>query len=141
VILPDANVLIYAVWPDSIDHRAYRDWLERVVGADEAYAMSPQVLSSVTRILTNRKAFPGPYTVDKVLDYANTLLNRPQCQIVQPGPRHWRIFCDLSRRANAVGNIVQDAWFAALAIEWGCEWITTDRDYARFPGLRWRTPF
>jgi predicted nucleic acid-binding protein len=45
------------------------------------------------------------------------------------------------QRARASGNLVQDAWFAALAIESGCEWITTDRDYARFEGLRWRAPF
>lgn len=61
--------------------------------------------------------------------------------IVQPGPHHWRIFCDLCRRTHTSGNLVQDTWFAALAIESGCEWITLDRDYARFDELRWRTPF
>jgi predicted nucleic acid-binding protein len=60
---------------------------------------------------------------------------------VAPGQRHWTVFQDLCVAAGAVGNLVQDAWFAALAIEFGCEWITTDRDYARFPGVRWRTPF
>jgi predicted nucleic acid-binding protein len=59
---------------------------------------------------------------------------------VQPGDRHWPIFIDLCRRADTRGNHVPDAWFAALAIEWGCDWVTLDRDYARFPGLVWRTP-
>ena len=60
--------------------------------------------------------------------------------IVAPGPRHWRLFTDLCRVAGAKGAIVADAYLAALAIESGSDWITTDRDYARFPGLRWRHP-
>ena len=60
---------------------------------------------------------------------------------VQPGPRHWDIFANLCEQAGTTGNLVPDAWFAAMAIESGCEWITTDRDYARFKGLRWRTLF
>jgi uncharacterized protein len=60
--------------------------------------------------------------------------------VIQPGPRHWDIFIRLCREANATGNLVQDAWLAALAIEWGCEWITADRGFNRFNGLRWRSP-
>jgi predicted nucleic acid-binding protein len=66
-------------------------------------------------------------------------VDQPHCQIIEPGPRHWSIFTGLCRSANAYGNLVPDAWLAALAIESGCEWITNDRDYARFKGLRWRT--
>jgi predicted nucleic acid-binding protein len=69
------------------------------------------------------------------------VLEPDHCSAVQPGQRHWAIFDDLCRRSKATGNLVPDAWFAALAIESGCEWITNDRDYARFPGLRWREPF
>ncbi len=57
-----------------------------------------------------------------------------------PGPRHWEIFVRLCRAVRVKGNLVQDAYLAALAIESGSEWITTDRDYSRFPGLRWRHP-
>jgi hypothetical protein len=71
--------------------------------------------------------------------FAGTLLDLPHCRIIQPGPRHWTIFRDLCRKTNASGNLLPDAWLAALAIEHGCEWITTDRDFAGFPGLRWRT--
>lgn len=59
---------------------------------------------------------------------------------VEPGPRHWRIFVDLCARSRARGNLVPDAYFAALAIEAGMEWITTDGDFARFPELRTRHP-
>jgi len=60
---------------------------------------------------------------------------------VAPGARHWRLFDTLCRESKALGNLVQDAWNAALAIESGCEWITTDGGYARFKGLNWRRPF
>ncbi len=59
---------------------------------------------------------------------------------IEPSPRHWEIFERLCSEGNARGNLVKDAYLVALAIESGCEWITTDRDYARFPGLRWRHP-
>jgi predicted nucleic acid-binding protein len=63
------------------------------------------------------------------------------CQIIEPGARHWNIFTKLCSDSRITGNLVSDAWFAALAIESGCEWITTDGDYARFKGLNWRPPF
>jgi len=141
MILPDVNVLLYAFRSDSRRHTDYRAWLQSVVNGDSAYGISPQVLSSVIRIATHPRVFARPSRLEDTLAFANVLLEQPHCQVVQPGPRHWRIFRDLCQRTQVSGNLVQDAWFAALAIESGCEWITTDRDYARFDGLRWRAPF
>jgi len=101
--------------------------------------MSPQVLSSVIRITTNPRLYERPEPLNDVIAFAHALLDQPHCRVVHPGPRQWAIFCELCRRTKATGNLVPDAWFAALAIEHGCEWITDDRDYARFPGLRWRS--
>ncbi len=140
MILPDVNVLLYAFRADSTDHRAYQVWLEGVVNADAAYGMSPQVLSSFIRIATHPRIFRRPSGLTAALAFASVLLEQPHCQVLQPGPRHWDICCSLCRSAKATGNLVQDAWLAALAIESGCEWITTDRDFARFEGLRWRAP-
>jgi hypothetical protein len=141
VILPDVNVLLYAFRDDSVDHARYRGWLDSVVNGDEAYGMSPQVLSSVVRIATHPRIYVAPARLEEVLCFARVLLEQPTCTVVQPGPRHYAIFEDLCRRAAATGNLVQDAWLAALAVESGCEWITTDGDFARFAGLRWRRPF
>jgi len=141
VILPDVNVLIYAFRQDSPDHKKYRRWLESVVRGEMAYGMSPQVLGAVVRIVTHPRIFVPPTPLEEALAFANLLVDQPHCQVIQPGPRHWGIFRGVCQRARASGNLVQDAWFAALAIESGCEWITTDRDYARFEGLRWRAPF
>jgi toxin-antitoxin system PIN domain toxin len=138
LILADVNVLLHAFRDDTDLHSVYRPWLTSVVNGDEPFAVSPQVLSSVIRIATNPRAFKRPDTLSSVLAFARTLLSQPHCHIIHPGPGHWQVFSDLCRESNATGNLIQDAWFAALAIEHGCEWITEDRDYAKFPGLRWR---
>lgn len=140
MILPDVNVLIYAFRNDSPDHLRYRAWLESVVNSSEAYGMAPQVLAGVVRIVTHPRIFCRPSRVSDALAFARTLIEQPNAIPVVPGDRHWGIFEQLCVVAAATGNLVQDAWYAALAIESGCEWITTDRDYARFPDLRWRAP-
>ena len=141
MILPDVNVLLYAFRDDSVDHARYRGWLDGVVNGAEAYGMSPQVLASVVRLATHPRIYAAPARLDDALSFARVLLEQPTCTVVQPGARHFSLFEDLCRRATATGNLVQDAWLAALALETGCEWITTDGDFARFPGLRWRRPF
>ena len=141
MILPDVNVLVYAFRSDSVDHARYRDWLREVVNGEAAYGMAPQILASLVRLATHPRIFKRPSRLEEALAFCGVLLRQPHCQAIQPGPRHWEIFRDLCRRASASGNLVQDAWLAALAIESGCEWITADRDFSRFPGLRWRTPF
>lgn len=140
MILPDVNVLLYALRKDSQNHTGYRSWLESLVNGEMAYGMSPQVLAGVIRIATHPRIFQRPSRLEDAMAFVSILVEQPHCQIVQPGERHWGIFRELCERAKATGNLVQDAWFAALAIEAGCEWITTDRDFARFEGLRWRAP-
>jgi toxin-antitoxin system PIN domain toxin len=103
--------------------------------------MSPQVLASLMRIATHPRIFVRPSGLNEATAFASLLLDQPHCQVIQPGSRHWSIFLNLCARAKVSGNLVQDAWLAALAIESGCEWITTDRDFARFEELRWRAPF
>ena len=139
MILADVNILIYALRDDAVLHRPCRMWLESVIGGAEPFGVSPQVLSSVIRVATNARVYARPTRLQDAVAFGNTLLDQPHCRIIHPGSRHWAIFCDLCLKTSASGNLVPDAWFAALAIEHGCEWITDDRDYARFPGLRWRS--
>jgi toxin-antitoxin system PIN domain toxin len=140
LILPDVNVLVSAFRADAAEHAVCRKWLEETVNGEAAYGMSPQVLAGVIRVATHPRIFVRPSKLAAVLAFAGVLLEQPHCQIIEPGPRHWNIFRGLCQRAQASGNLIQDAWFAALAIESGCEWITLDRDFARFEGLRWHTP-
>ena len=91
-------------------------------------------------MLTHPRVLDPPTPFDRALEFVEALRAQPNAVLLQPGPRHWDIFASLCKTAGAKGNLVADAYHAALAIEHGCEWISTDRDYARFPGLRWRHP-
>src|SRR5262249_13007044 len=104
------------------------------------FGMSPVVLSAVVRVTTNPRAYRQPSTLEEAFQFCNYLREQPNCQLVDPGERHWDIFKRLCIEADTHGSRVSDAWLAALAIEWGCEWVTFDRDFARFPGLKWRVP-
>ena len=141
MILSDVNVLLYAFRRDSHDHTRYRRWVDDTVNGHAAYGVAPQVLASLVRISTNRRIYVRPSGLAEAFAFCRAVLEPSHCTVVQPGSRHWDIFAGLCDKAHVTGNLVQDAWFAALAIESGCEWITTDRDYGRFPGLRWRAPF
>jgi toxin-antitoxin system PIN domain toxin len=102
--------------------------------------MTRLALSAVVRITTDPRIFKVPSAADEVFRFCDNLLGQPHCDAVEPGERHWDIFRRVCHDTGTTGRRVTDAWFAALAIEWGCEWITMDRDYARFPGLRWAEP-
>lgn len=140
MILPDVNVVVNAFRTDTVQHERCRKWLLSVVNGDSRYGMSPQVLSSVVRVVTHPKVFRNPSRPAEALRFCQRLLDAPLCTAVGPRESHWMIFSRLCRETGARGNLVSDAWFAALAIESGCEWITLDGDYRQFPGLRWRAP-
>lgn len=140
MFLPDVNVLVYAFRRDATNHEHYRAWLDGTVNGDSSYACSDLVLSGFVRVVTHPRIFREPSSLPEALAFARAVREQPACRPVSPGEQHWSIFARLCRQAGAKGNLVPDAFLAALAIESGCEWVTADRDYARFPGLRWRHP-
>lgn len=140
MVLPDVNVLVHAHREDSSDHDRCRTWLEGVASSDEPFALADVVLSGFLRVVTHPRVFSPPSTLEQALAFVEELRSQPNCIVIAPGPRHWEIFVRLSRSAKAKGSLIPDAWLAALAVESGCEWISTDRDFARFPGLKWRHP-
>src|SRR5574342_897638 len=140
MIVVDVNVLVHAYREDAPRHRAFRTWLKNAVGGDESFGLADLILSRFVRVVTHPRVFSPPSPVAHALTFVQALRERPNCVHLTPGPRHWEIFAQLCRTARAKGNLVPDAYLAALVIETGNEWITTDRDYSRFPGLRWRHP-
>lgn len=140
MILADVNVLVSAYRQDAEFHSLCRGWLDRAIAGEALFGVAPLALSAVIRITTNRRIFDPPSETEHALLFCEILLAQPHCSIVEPGARHWSIFARLCREAAVRSKLITDAWFAALAIEHGCEWITLDRDFARFPGLRWRHP-
>lgn len=140
MLLPDVNVLVYAFRDAAPDHRRYRRFLENLVRDEAPFGVSDLVLSGFLRVCTHPAVFNPPAPLKAAVGFAEALRSAPNAVSTAPGSRHWDIFVDLCRRAKVRGNLVPDAFLAALAIESGSEFVTTDRDFARFPGLRWRHP-
>lgn len=138
--LSDVNVLIYAFRPDAPQHHSAKAWLHAVIAADAPFGVSRLALSAAVRIVTEPRAFKAPSSLAEAFAYCNNLLSQPNCRIIEPGDRHWSIFQRLCVETGIRGRKTSDLWYAALAIEHDCEFITYDRDFAQFPGLRWRTP-
>lgn len=141
MLMPDVNVLIYAHRRDSHEeHRAYRAWLESLATGDEPFALSVLALVGVVRIVTNPKIFRQPSSLDEVFAFIRELVDRPNARLLAPGPRHLEIWERLCRKADATGKLAADAQHAAIAIEHGCTWVSTDADFDRFSELRWCHP-
>ena len=140
MILVDVNVLVYAFDRRSVDHERYAAWLAGMLASDELVGVSDLVLSAFIRIVTHPRILVRPATLESALAFANQVRHAPASVVLSPGDRHWSIFDRACRSVGAKGNLVADAFHAALAIESGAEMITTDRDFSRFPGLRWRHP-
>ncbi len=140
MILPDVNVLVEAFRNEREYHAICRAVLVDAVASDHAYGISELALSAFVRIVTNPRIFDRPSTLDEALLFAAALTRGANVVRIAPGPRHWDIFTRLCRDAHVRGDLITDAYYAALAIEHGCEWITLDGDFARFPGLKWRRP-
>lgn len=140
MILPDVNILVHASREDSPRYAEMRSWLENLVFSESSFGLSDLVLSGFLRVVTHPRIFNPPTPLDDALAFVEALRGMPNCAPLVPGPRHWTIFTRLCRESAASGNLIPDAYLAALAIESGSEWVTTDRDFARFPGLRWTAP-
>jgi len=140
MLLADVNVLIYAHRLDAPEHAAYAKWLKALVTAQEPFAASELVMSGFLRLVTNPRVFVVPTPPAKAMDFLDQLTGHPGCRLVRPGPRHWEIFRGLCAKTQACGAFVADLYHATVAIEHGCEWVSSDGDFARVPGLRWRHP-
>jgi uncharacterized protein len=140
VILCDVNVLVHAHKSGSPRHSEFHGWLLDRMRADEPLGVSDLVLTRFIRTVTHPGAFDRPSNWTEAREFVHAVRSSPNAVPVSPGRRHWEIFLQLADQVSARGNDVPDAYLAALAIEAGAEWITTDRGYGRYPGLRWRHP-
>jgi len=136
----DVNVLVYAHREESSEHEAFAAYLRSLAEGPSAFGLSEAVLSGFVRIVTNPKVFKEPTPTAMAFEFCQSLRLRPQAVVLRPGERNWQIFQQLCLSFPAKGKLVADAWHAALAIEHGCEWVSTDADFARFPGLSWSHP-
>jgi toxin-antitoxin system PIN domain toxin len=141
MMLVDMNVMVYAHRRDAERHPEYRDWMRALINGPEPYAVADFAVLGMVRVVTDRRFYREvASTITDALAFADEIRNQPQAHVISPGPKFWSIFSNLCRRTDAGGKLVPDAYLAALALEHGCEVVTTDKDFRRFPGLRWRHP-
>jgi toxin-antitoxin system PIN domain toxin len=140
MILLDANLLIYAVNADAPLNRKAKSWLESALSGQETVGFPWDVPLAFLRLTTRPGLFRRPLAVDTAFDLVASWLDQPSATIVHPGPRHLQLVRELLRPLGTGGNLTSDAHLAALAIEHGAELCSSDSDFARFHGLKWRNP-
>lgn len=136
----DANILLYAVNEQTVNHKAARRWLDDTLASRETVGFAWVVLLAFLRLSTRRGVFPHPLSPDTAIGVVERWLEQPGAVILQAGERHLALMTGLLREAGTAGNLVNDVHLAALALEHGAEIVSFDGDFARFTGVRWRSP-
>jgi toxin-antitoxin system PIN domain toxin len=140
VIIPDINLLVHAYNSGSPVHGMARAWWEEVLSSATPVGLSWSVALGYVRITTHPRIASNPLSPGTACGHVEAWLDQPQVSFLHPGERHASILLDLLRRIGTAGNLTSDAHLAALAIEHQAEIHSTDADFARFSGLRWRNP-
>jgi len=140
VIVIDANILLYAYDADSDKHAKARAWVEEVFSGASPLGLPWQTVSAFMRIVTNPRLTGKRFTPAEVVEIVDEWVNQPNVRLLGPGDDHWNFLRQMMVDGQARGPLVTDAQLAALTIEYGGVLHTTDRDFSRFPGLRWKNP-
>jgi toxin-antitoxin system PIN domain toxin len=136
----DVNVLVYAFDRSARHHASALAVLESQRTSGEALVVLPAVLSGFLRVTTDRRILSRPAEPEAAVAFVDALLASPTVSIAGPGPRHWPLVRDLVATYGPRGPEVSDVVLAATARELGLTWVSFDRGFARFRGLRWVNP-
>jgi hypothetical protein len=140
VIVLDANILLYAYDSASPRHKKAREWVEMVFSGLDPVGLPWQTVSAFLRIMTNPRLHGERFTLQEAVQLVDEWLEQPNLRLLAPSENHWVQFKQMIVEGQAPGPLITDAGLAALTIDYGGVLHTTDRDFARFPGLRWRNP-
>jgi toxin-antitoxin system PIN domain toxin len=140
MFLMDVNVLVYAYREDVAHHQACHRWLESTVNSPKAFGYSEMVMNGFLRVVTHPKVFETPSDLSSAMRFVNQVRHAQNAVCIMPSTRHWQIFTDCLLQIDARGNDVSDAYLAALTLEWNCQWVTMDKGFKRFKGLKCRNP-
>ena len=140
MIVLDANILLYAYDAASDQHAKARAWLEEVLSGTDPVGLPWQTVAAFVRIVTNPRLSGKRFTPAEVIDVVDQWVDQPNVRLLGPGDHHWSVLRQTIMEGQARGALVTDAQLAALTIEHGGILCTTDRDFSRFPGLRWQNP-
>lgn len=131
---------LHAYNGESRVHQAARTWWEDLLNGTRPVGLAWETLLGFIRLTTDRQILARPLTPDAACSRVRAWLARPYVSILHPGDRHAEILFGLLQRLGAAGNLTTDAHLAALCIEHQAELHSTDVDFSRFPGLRWKNP-
>jgi uncharacterized protein len=140
MILVDANLLLYAYSPRASEHDASKVWLEDALSGSELVRFAWLTIWAFLRISTNQRVFEHPLSITEAEAIVSAWLAQPVAGVIEPGERHWELMKRLLHSGQTAGPLVMDAVLAAIAIEHGATLYTTDRDFARFAGLKSKNP-
>lgn len=140
MIVLDANILLYAYDIGARQHRPARAFLEQVLSSPAPVGLPLQSILAFLRLSTKTGVLTAPYSIEEASEFVEGWLLQPQVRLLTPGEQHWRLLKQMLLQGGARGPLVTDAEIAAITIEYGGELQTNDRDFARFPGLRWKNP-
>lgn len=140
MVFPDVNVYVDALMSGAEMHEKSRAWLQRALAGTEPVAIWEPVLCSVIRVTTRSRVFQPVATVSEAIKFVTAVRTSTVAVVVRPGERFWPILEQLLGAVGTGGNLVTDAMAAAVAIEHDCTLVSSDRDFARFPGLKWEIP-
>ncbi len=138
--LVDVNVLLYAVNRDDPCHAKVLAWWENALCATESVALSWSVVHGFVRLATHPRVFAKPQSKEEATDRITQWLAHPNVHVATETDDHWRVLRELILSVGTIGNLVADAHIAALAISRAMTLVSCDRDFARFPQLRWENP-
>ena len=140
MILIDVNILVYAVNKDAPQHSRAQSWLETAVTGTETIGIPWIVLLAFLRLTTRPGLFRNPLRIGTAFDLIDLWLEQSSVSIIHPGPRHGTILRELLELLGTGGNLTADAHLAALALENRATLYSSDHDFLRFPGVKWRNP-
>lgn len=140
MIIPDINLLLYAVITGFPRHRGAHEWLSAALNGPDRIALTGPSIFGFLRLSTNPRVLTAPLPVDRAIGYLQAWLDRPNVDLLHPGPRHLEIAFELLTAIGTAGNLTTDVQLAAYAIEHDAEICSNDTDFGRFPGVRWVNP-
>lgn len=140
MIVPDANLLIYACDPGSLFHAKAKAWWEELLSEGNLVGLPWVVLLAFTRLTTHPQLNENPMTVEQVREIIESWLSVPTVQLLVPEARVLYRFFELLSQVGVGGNLTTDALIAAHALDAGAQVHSNDADFSRFPGLKWFNP-
>ncbi|MDB6135000.1 MAG: domain protein family protein [Verrucomicrobiales bacterium] len=138
LFLPDANIWLNALNQSSRDHAVCRQWLDQATSTGQDLLVNDLTECALLRIGTHPQL--GISTPTVALAFHKALLDYPQTRRCSPADRHHQILSGFLTGLGLVGNDVNDAWLAALAVEHHATLVSLDEGFSRFPGLLWHNP-